>query len=153
MNISVRPMTIDDYEAVHKVDILTQKQYLGKKYDELSAEEQDKHLVSRRSEFQINVDTDYCFVAENNDQIIGFLLSYETLPFHGTIYIHYIGLNPKYQGKEIGLLLYKKLIEKAKHNYIKKIRSFINLDNPKSIKLHEKAGFKLKDRKEAILEL
>ena len=153
MNISVRQMTLDDYEPVHQVDVLTQRQYLGQKFDELSPQEQEKHLVSRKSEFKINVDTGYSFVAEDNGQIIGFLLAYETLPFIGIIYIHYIGLNPKYQGKEIGLLLYKKLIEKAKHNYIKKIMSFINLDNPKSIRLHEKAGFELKDRKEAILEL
>src|SRR3990167_1907687 len=106
MNISVRQMTLDDYEPVHQVDVLTQRQYLGQKFDELSPQEQEKHLVSRKSEFKINVDTGYSFVAEDNGQIIGFLLAYETLPFIGIIYIHYIGLNPKYQGKEIGLLLY-----------------------------------------------
>lgn len=147
-------MTMDDYEPVHQVDILTQRQYLGQKFDELSPEEQDKHhLVSRKSEFQINVDTGYCFVAEDNGQIIGFLLSYETLPFHGILGINYIGLNPKYQNKGVGLLLYEKLVEKAKQKGINKIKTHINLDNPKSIRLHEKAGFKLKDRKEAILEL
>lgn len=153
MIISVRPMTMDDYEPVHQVDILTQRQYLGQKFDALSPEEQDKrHLVSRKSEFQINMDTGYCFVAEDNSQIIGFLFSYETLPFHGTLDIHYIGLNPEYQSKGIGLLLYEKLIEKAKQKGIKRIKTHINLDNPKSIRFHEKAGFNLKDRKEAILE-
>ena len=153
MNISVRPMSVDDYKSVHKVDILTQRQYLGAKFDELSTEEQDKHLVSRKSEFQTNVDTGYCFVAEDDGEIIGFLLSYETLPFRGTLYIHYIGLNPEYQGKGVGFLLYKKIIDKAKEKQIKEIRALINLDNPKSIKLHEKLGFKLSDRKEAVLEL
>lgn len=154
MNITLRPMVFDDYEAVHQIDILTQRQYLGNKFDELSPEEQDKnHLVSRKAEFQINVDSGYCFVAEDDEKVIGFLLSYETLPFRGTLDIHYIGLNPKYQGRGIGLLLYEKLIKKAKQKGIKQIKTHINLDNPKSIKLHEKTGFKLKDRKEAILKL
>ena len=154
MNITVRPMIISDYEAVHQVDILTQRQYLGQKFDELSPEVQDKnHLVSRKAEFQINIDSGYCFVAENDGDIVGFLLSHETLPFHGTINIRYIGLNPEYQGRGVGLLLYEKLVEKAKQKGIKQIKTHINLDNPKSIRLHEKAGFKLKDRKEAILEL
>lgn len=153
MKIYVRPMTINDYKSVRQVDISTQKQYLGQKFDELSSEEQDKHLVSRKSEFQTNIDTGYCFVAEDNDQIIGFLLSYETIPFPGTLYIRYIGLNPEYQSKGVGLLLYEKLIEKAKQKQIKEIKALINLDNPKSIRFHEKAGFKISDRKEAILEL
>jgi len=153
MSISVRLMAIDDYEAVHKVDILTQKQYLGQKFDELNLEEQEKHLVSRKTEFQINVGTGYCFVAEDDGQIIGFLLAYETLPFTGTLCIRYVGLNPEYQGMGIGLLVYEKLIEKAKQKQIKEIRALINLDNPRSIGLHEKAGFRISDRKEAVIEL
>lgn len=152
MDISIRQMTIDDYKSVRWVDILTQKQYLGQRFDQLSSEEQDKHLVSRKSEFQTNVNTGYCFVAEDRGQVIGFLLSYETLPFAGTLYIRYIGLNPKYQGKGIGLLLYEKLIEKAKKKRIKKIWALINSDNPKSIRFHEKARFEIRDRKECILE-
>ncbi len=153
MSVLIRPMTISDYGQVYEVDILTQRQYLGQNFDQMSKEEQDAHLVSRKSEFQLNVDTAYCFVAEDSEKIVGFLLAHETLPFHGTLYIRYIGLCPEYQGKGIGLLLYEKLIEKAKQTGIKKIWALINTDNPKSIELHSKAGFKLSDRKEATLEL
>lgn len=146
-------MTTDDYNQIREVDIFTQRQYLGQSFDQMSKEDQDTHLVSRKSEFEINLNTGYCFVAVENKKIIGFLLAYETLPFKGTIYIRYIGLRPEYQGKGVGLLLYGKLIEKAKHTGIKKIWALINLDNPKSMKLHLKAGFKLSDRKEAILEI
>lgn len=153
MKITVRPMTIDDYEAVHQVDILTQRQYLGQEFDKLSTEEQNKrYLVSRKTEFQTNIDTGYCFVAETNDEIIGFLLSHETLPFHGTLYIRHIAIKPDFQGMGIGEILYRKVIDKAKGNNFKKITTLINLDNPNSIKMHKKAGFNLKDRKEAILE-
>lgn len=152
MKITIRPMTIDDYKQVRDVDILTQRQYLGKKFDEMNEEEQNLRLVSRKSEFQINVDTGYCFVAENEEKnILGFVLAYETLPFHGTVYVHYIGVRPEAQGHGIGLLLYKKIIEKAEQTGIKKITGLVNTDNPNSIKLLEKVGFKLNNRKEAVL--
>ena len=147
-------MTADDYEQVRNVDILTQKQYLGAKFDQMNEEEKESHLVSRKSEFQINVDTGYCFVAEDEKKsIVGFVLAHETLPFQGTLYIRYIGVKPESQGQGIGQSLYKKLIEKAKESDIKKIVGSVNNDNPNSIKLFEKVGFKLNDRKRAVIEL
>lgn len=146
-------MTIDDYENVRQVDILTQKQYLGQNFDRLSSEEQDKYLVSRKSEFKINLETGYGFVAVQDNTIVGFIFAHETLPFRGTLYIRHVTLKPDYQGHGIGGLLYKEVISKAKKDGIKKIVALINPDNPKSMKMHEKADFVLKDRKEAILEM
>jgi len=153
MDVTVRPMTMGDYSQVHKMDVLTQQQYLGNKFNKMTTEEQETHLVSRKSEFAINVDTGFCFVADFNGGIIGFILAHKTLPFHGTLFIRYIGINPAYQGKGVGLLLFKRVIEKAKENDINIIQSLINTDNPPSIKLHKKAGFKLNLRKQAVLEL
>lgn len=151
-NIIVRELINQDYKEIRQVDILTQKQYLGEKWEKLSPAEKDEHLVSRRSEFDINVNTGYSLVACLDNKIIGFIFAHETLPFRRHIYIRYIGINPKYQGQGIGLLLYQELIKKAKKNNIKKITALINLDNPNSVKLHQKAGFTLKDRKEAVYE-
>ena len=152
-NIIISELTNQDYEGVNRVDILTQKQYLGGKWEKLPEAEKEEHLVSRQSEFEINVRSGYGFVACLNNEIIGFIFAHETHPFRGNIYIGYIGINPKYQGRGIGLLLYKELIKKAKENNAKKITALINLDNPNSIKLHQKAGFSLRDRKEAVYEL
>lgn len=153
MNVTIRPMKMGDYSQVHKVDILTQQQYLGNKFNKMKTKEQEEHLVSRKSDFAINVDTGYCFIAENNGKIVGFIFAYETLPFHGTLFIHYIGINPTYQGKGIGLMLFKSIIEKAKVNNISLIQSLINTDNPPSIKLHKKAGFSISLRQQAVLKL
>lgn len=152
-DIIIRQLTKQDYTGVRKVDILTQKQYQGKKWNNLSESEREKSLVSRKKEFNINVSSGYSFIARLNSKIIGFIFAYETQPFLGNIYIRYIGINPTYQGHGIGLLLYKELIKKARKNSIKKITALINLDNPNSMKLHEKTGFTLRDRKEAILNL
>lgn len=150
-DIIVRQLTKQDYDEVRKVDILTQKQYLKEKWDSLSNTEKEKHLISRKNEFIINVNSGYCFVAILNNKIIGFLFAYETQPFLGNIYVRYIGIDTKYQGRSVGLLLYKELIKKARKNNIKRITALINLDNPNSMKLHKKAGFNLRDRKQADL--
>lgn len=152
-NIVIRLLTKQDYKGVRNVDILTQKQYLGTKWNTFTNTEKEKHLVSRKSEFDNNIHSGYCFVASENNRIIGFILAYETRPFLGNIYIRYIGIHTKYQGRGIGILLYNKLIKKARKNNIKRITALINLDNPNSMKLHEKAGFTLSDRKEAVLNL
>lgn len=151
--IIIRPLQEQDYQGVRDVDIQTQKQYLGAAFDAMDKDEQETHLVSRKTEFEKNVSSGYCFVASLSDKIIGFLFAYETYPFTGTIYIRYIGVDPAYQGHAVGALLYEELIKKARKNNIQKITAYINLDNPQSIKLHEKAGFILKDRKEATLTL
>lgn len=153
MEINISPLQINDYDQIREIDILTQQQYLGDKFNKMSVDRQEEHLVSRKSEFKTNVETGYSFVARENNKIIGFLLALETLPFRGSLFIRYIAIDPNYQGKGVGLLLYKKLIEKCKKKNIHNIQSLINLDNPKSLRLHEKLGFKISDRKEARLKI
>lgn len=146
-------MRQEDYQGVRAIDELTQRQYLGSRWNRLSESEKESHLKSRLSEFKINLDTGYSFIAVVNKKIIGFVFAHETLPFCGKLYIRHIAVHPDYQGQGIGFFLYRKLIEKAKRTQITEVAALINTDNPQSIKLHEKAGFALKDRKEAILRL
>ena len=151
--INIREMKPDDYTGVRTVDELTQRQYLGSLWDQLSEAEKEAHLLSRQSEFGLNLQTGYCFVGIANETVVGFVLAHETLPFQDTVYIRHIAIHPNYQGTGIGSLLYKALIEKASQSRIEKITALINLDNQRSMKLHEKMGFELINRKEAILSL
>jgi len=152
-NVTVRPLQLSDFEGVRKVDDLTQHQYLQEKWEKFSSVEKEEHLVTRRSEFNSNVQTGYGFVTIIGNEIIGFILAYENLPFRDTVYIRHIAIKPEFQGRSLGVHLFNAVIDKAKRNGIKKVWSMINLDNPKSIRLHEKLGFTLSDRKEAIFHL
>lgn len=148
----IRPITFDDYSSIREIDILTQIQYLGqKKWEELILAEKETHLVCRQPNFDGYVKSGYSLLIESESKIIGFILAFETVPIYQEVYCEYVAVDPSWQGKGIGVLLYKNLIEIAKKNNIKKIWSLINIDNPNSIKAHLKAGFKLNDRKEAVL--
>lgn len=153
MEITIREMQTNDYSGIKEVDLQSQIQYLGNTFRNLSENEQDKCLVSRLSEWSLNLSSGYCLVALLDNNIVGFLFAFETLPFRGTLFIRYIAITPSYQGKGIGLLLYKALISKAKANDIKEINGLINIDNPNSVSLAIKAGFQIIDRKEVVLKL
>lgn len=136
------------------VDILSQIQYLGQQtWDKFSPEEKETHLVIQPANFEDFVKNGYCFLVESGNDILGFILAYETIPVYQEIYVKYIAVDPSRQGQGIGSSLYKNLIATASKNNIKKIWGIINLDNPKSIKAALKAGFNLNDRKEAFLTL
>ena len=151
--IKIRPLTSGDSNGVRFVDELTQIQYLGSKWKQLSSEQKESHLKSRQSEFKTNVNTGYGFVATENNETVGFVFAHETLPFHGSLFIRHIAIKPEYHGQGLGTLLIQAVIKKAKKSGIKKIISLINPDNPKSMNMHKKAGFELIDRKEAKLRL
>ncbi len=152
-DIVVRVLADEDYDGVRQVDVLTQRHYRGATWDHLPAEDKEEHLVTRRSDFTIYLNAGYCFVASIDNEIVAFLFAYEELPFRGGLNISYIGVSPAYQKQGIGVLLYRKLIEKAKSHGIKMLTALINLDNPHSLGLHQRVGFVLQDRKEAKLTL
>jgi ribosomal-protein-alanine N-acetyltransferase len=149
--IRVKLIQLADYKGVHMVDVLTQIQYLGKKWKNLSSKKKTECLVSREEDFKAYVDSGCSLVAYVENNVVGFLFAYENSPFKNSIYISHIAIKPEFQSKGIGQLLYRKLISIAKQKRIKKIEALINIDNPNSIRLHKKMGFLLKDRKEAIL--
>ncbi len=151
--IKTRPLKAEDIDDVRIVDEATQIQYLGNVWAKLTEKEKDLYLESRKSEFKINVETGYSFVAVHDNIIVGFIFAHEMLPFHGTLYVRHIAIQPDFQGQGVGELLYKAVISKAKESGLRKIIALINLDNPNSMKMHEKLGFILNDRKEASLEL
>ncbi|MCL5969986.1 MAG: GNAT family N-acetyltransferase [Patescibacteria group bacterium] len=151
-DIVIRVIKSSDYRAVRKIDEQTQLQYLGEKWKAFTLTKKEDHLVSRKKDFSINVNSGFSLVATIDKIIIGFLFAYE-LPFLGIIHIYHIAIEPKYQGKGIGILMYKKLITVAKSRNIKRIGALINKDNPNSIKLHKEIGFTLTDVKKASLEI
>ena len=151
--LRIRKLESKDFSQVREIDDLTLRAYVGDKWDKYSEKKKETLRKSRESEFDINVKTGYSLVAEQSSRIVGFILACETLPFKGTVYIRHIAVHPDFQSQGIGEKLLRSLIDKAKKNEIDKIWSGISVDNLSSIRLHEKAGFRLVDRKIAYLNI
>ena len=153
MTYTIREMQSIDFARVKQIDRRTQEQYLGNKWNRMNEDERKTHVVSEMPGFGDIVRGGYCFTALEKDRVVGFLVAYSTFPFENKNIIKYIAVDPILHGKQIGMLLYKKLIEKAQTDTVQEINALINLDNTKSLRLHEKMGFNLKDRKQAVLKL
>ncbi|PWB51845.1 MAG: hypothetical protein C3F06_09270 [Candidatus Methanoperedenaceae archaeon] len=85
---------------------------------------------------------DYCFIAEENEQIIGFVLGIVPQSFQDTYFLWDIGVAPSYRGKGIGKRLVREVENELGKKGFKRIELTIDPANLLSRKLFEKMGFK-----------
>ncbi len=84
---------------------------------------------------------DYCFVAEENEQIIGFAMGIVPQSFPGTFFLWQIGITPSRQGQGIGGKLVREVENELKKLGFKRIEVTIDPVNLPSQKLFEKLGY------------
>jgi len=82
-------------------------------------------------------------IAEEDDEIIGFLIGFLSQDQSDEAYIHFVGVHPDYRKKDIGKTLYEKFFTKVKMADRKIIRSITSPVNKTSIAFHQKMGFVL----------
>lgn len=153
MTTLVRNLEPADITKINKIDEQTQKQYLGNFWGKLTKTQQDQKLITKSYNYFDTKNINYAFVAVKEKEIIGFILATRTSS--KSVFIKYIALDPRKQNKGYGQLLIKNAISRAVKDGISKVSSHINTDNPRSINLHKKMGFRLKkigkNKLEAIL--
>ena len=84
---------------------------------------------------------DYCFVAEENGQIIGFAMGIVPQSFPGTFFLWQIGITPSRQGHGIGGKLVREVENELRKLEFKRIEVTIDPANLPSRKLFEKMGY------------
>lgn len=85
---------------------------------------------------------DYCFVAEENGQIIGFAMGIVPQSFPGTFFLWQIGITPSRQGQGIGGKLVREVENELRKLGFKRIEVTIDPVNLPSKKFFEKMGYK-----------
>ncbi len=84
---------------------------------------------------------DYCFIAENEGQIIGFAMGIVPQSFPGTFFLWEVGVAPSYQGQGIGGKLVREVETELRKKGFNRIELTIDPVNIPSQKLFEKMGF------------
>jgi L-2,4-diaminobutyric acid acetyltransferase len=84
---------------------------------------------------------DYCFIAEENSQIIGFAMGIIPQTFPGTYFLWDIGVAQSYQGQGIGGKLVREVENEMRKLKFKRIEVTIDPVNLPSRKLFEKMGY------------
>ncbi len=83
----------------------------------------------------------YCFIAEEKSQIIGFAMGIVPQSFPDTYFLWQIGITPSYQGQGIGGELVREVENELKKLGFKRIELTIDPVNLPSQKLFEKMGY------------
>lgn len=83
------------------------------------------------------------FIAEEEGEIIGFLIGFLSQSYLNEAYIHFIGVHPEHRGKGIGSRLYNQFFEVIRQNSRSIIRCVTSPVNKASISYHTNMGFKV----------
>lgn len=82
-----------------------------------------------------------CFIAEYENDIIGYLMGIISQTHESTYFLWQIGINPSMQGKGIGHLLLERAENKIRDMGCKRIEVTIDPENTPSQKLFESMGY------------
>jgi ribosomal protein S18 acetylase RimI-like enzyme len=88
---------------------------------------------------------DLSFVAEVNGQMVGFILArleFVYIPFVEVCLIDAVGVDPGYQGRQIGSALVQKLIDRCRLDDIDTIRALVAQDDEPLRRFVEYLGFR-----------
>ena len=134
-NFSIRRLKIDDAYEIGKIySSITQKPV--------------KTDFKRLIEVHAQKDEDACFVAEFDNKIVGFMISYIlTLGFgiEKSAWIATVGVNPKFMGQGIGGKLAEEILKFYKDEGITNVYTSVRWDSPDLLSFFKTLGFDRSD--------
>lgn len=134
-NFSIRRLKIDDAYEISKIySSITQKPV--------------KTDFKRLIEVHAQKDEDACFVAELDNKIVGFMISYIlTLGFgiEKSAWIATLGVNPKFMGQGIGAKLAEEILKFYKDEGITNVYTSVRWDSPDLLSFFKTLGFDRSD--------
>lgn len=136
---TIRQMEIDDISSVY---------HLGER---LFTSEEFPILYRTWDPYEVTdyfiSDPDYCFVAEADGKVVGFILA-TTIEKEGTAwkkygYLSWIGVDDSFQRTNLGLRLYRKLEDGLRQEGVRMVIADTEADNAPAIAFLKKMGFSL----------
>ena len=133
--IKVRKMKKEDAGAIARIDAAIKKVPSGLDY---------KRIVSE----EVKKGADASFVAEINNKVVGFMISYITSGNFGAdqcAWIAMFGVDPKHMGQGIGIRLAEEIFKHYKDKGIEKIYTSVRWDSTDILSFFKTLGFERSD--------
>jgi ribosomal protein S18 acetylase RimI-like enzyme len=83
------------------------------------------------------------FVAEDGDQLAGFVCGFLSQTEPEEAYIHFVGVAPEYRGAGLGRSLYERFFEEVRAQGRTVVRSVTSPTNEVSVAFHDALGFEV----------
>jgi ribosomal protein S18 acetylase RimI-like enzyme len=83
------------------------------------------------------------FVAEDGDELTGFLCGFVSQTDAEEAYIHFVGVSPDRRGEGIGRALYERFFDEARTQGCSVVRCVTSPVNERSVAFHEALGFEV----------
>lgn len=84
---------------------------------------------------------DMALIAEDNGEVLGFLLGLLAPTQPPTAYVHLVGIHPDHRRRGVGKDLYEHFAKRAKEAGARRIKAITTVGNEGSIRFHEALGF------------
>ena len=84
-------------------------------------------------------------IVEQEDQLIAFLIGFDSQSYQDESYIHFVGIHPDHRGKGLGKYLYQKFFERVIKENRLIVRACTSPVNIGSVEFHKKLGFVLEE--------
>jgi ribosomal protein S18 acetylase RimI-like enzyme len=81
------------------------------------------------------------FIAEYNEEIVGFLIGFVSHTFSEQAYIHFVGIHPEFRKKGLARALYKKFFDSVLKLGCRSVHCVTSPINKGSIRFHRRMGF------------
>jgi ribosomal protein S18 acetylase RimI-like enzyme len=83
------------------------------------------------------------FVAEDGDELAGFLCGFLSQTRQDEAYIHFVGVSPERRGEGIGRSLYEQFFAEARKQGRSTVRCVTSPTNQDSVAFHDALGFEV----------
>ena len=83
------------------------------------------------------------FVAEQGENIVGFLVGFVSQTFSNEAYIHFVGVHPDLRKKGLGCALYERFFTSTKKLGCNVVRCVTSPINKRSVSFHLRMGFSI----------
>lgn len=131
MEIKIRPLTENDFEAVANIQEVIMKRRV-------------KEGLGRRMRDYINNDPEACLVAETEGKVVGFVVGDVKdwgFGVEKSGWLEIIGVHPKYMGQGIGKRLGKELLSHFESKGIKNVYTVARWDSGDLLAFFKSIGF------------
>jgi ribosomal protein S18 acetylase RimI-like enzyme len=81
------------------------------------------------------------FVAEDEQDLVGFLCGFLSQTVDDEAYIHFVGVSPGHRGEGLGRTLYERFFEEVRAHGRTSVRCVTSPQNEESVAFHQALGF------------